>query len=143
MQLNQLKSFYVPAYCVLQDKKWDSLSLLLTVSEIVSDTKTSFTHPSISIVFFHKLAIVVVVKCWVALHPFLLTKVVVLSLCAVHSGVHNLSRNTVRVFNVVINKEKKAIWSSEFLWEFCFKERETIKQQGEQFEMNYNLILIL
>lgn len=51
------------------------------------------TYPAISVVLFYELAIVVVVKCWVALHAFLLTELMVLSFRTVHRGVNNLRRN--------------------------------------------------
>lgn len=51
------------------------------------------TYPTISVVLFHELAIVVVVKCWVALHAFLFTELMVLSFGTVHRGVNNLRRN--------------------------------------------------
>lgn len=61
--------------------------------QITVSGRFSTTYPTISIVFFHKLAIVVVVKRWVALHPFLFTKLMVLSFCTVHSSIHNLRKN--------------------------------------------------
>lgn len=69
------------------------LALVLTLLD--SKLEILFcTYPTISIVFFHKLAIVVVVKGGVALHTFLFTKLVVLSFRAVHRSVNNLKKNT-------------------------------------------------
>lgn len=70
------------------------------------------TYPSISIVLLHKLAIVVVVECRVALHPFLLAKLMVLSFSAVHSCVHDLKQAIAHSLSV--RTIKHALNSQDF-----------------------------
>lgn len=62
------------------------------------------TYPTVSIVFFYKLAIVVVVEGWVPLHPLLLAHVMVLSFGAVHSSIHNLNSNKSSSVRVLMQR---------------------------------------
>lgn len=51
------------------------------------------THPTLPVVFFHKLAVVVVIEGWVTIHALLFAKLVVLSFCTVHCSINNLRTN--------------------------------------------------
>lgn len=95
----------------------------LNVHSLQHHKPPPITYPSISIVLLHKLAIVVVVECWVALHPFLLAKLVVLSFSAVHSCVHDLKQAiahslSVRIIKHALNSQDfKGAWHpAVFRW---------------------------
>lgn len=53
------------------------------------------TNPSFSIVFLVELAVIVVVKSWVAIDSFLLTQLMVLSLSAIYSSIYDLKKITI------------------------------------------------
>lgn len=71
----------------------------------------AYTYPSVSIVFFYKFSIIIIVKGWISIHSFLLTQVMVLFFGTIHCSISNLEREII----IIIKKTGSVKWSSDAL----------------------------